>query len=241
MKTVILSLIAGVAAATLASGQAKAALVTYDIPAADGYVQNFYVNADGTLSFGGDPTNGHYNAVQQQDKVYSNFTGLVANESVDFGFTHVGGTDIHTVTFGSGAFGMQGAAIGYNISILPSATNVALIDTASALVQSRGSSTLLETLSTNEGAAGPIDFTVTTTFPSPSVYSGVTAADFAPGTTSVNVVDRLTINAGGSAVNSVENDFTQSVPGPVPGAGLGVLAALLGLGLVARARGLLGR
>ncbi len=199
-----------------------------------GFDGNFVATSATTLS----PTTGpdagmSFTAVQQQDKLWNNFS-FTAGDTVQFTFSHDSALseDFHTISVQDTAFSKTGGSVGYTISTISS--NAHLIYVSGAVEQTDGEVHVVATL--NGGAFGPLDFTVTSP---PPTYVGTTTAALTG--TSVNVVDTLTpINF--STVTAVTNSFVEvTAPGPMPGAGLGGLLALVGLGLFTRTRGLLAR
>lgn len=216
-------------ASAFALGGATAAnAIVVDLTAATDFSGTFVATSSSTLVEIGGPAG--VTGVQQQDKLFDHFA-FTAGDLIQFTFNHVGTQDFHTITIDNPTFSTVGGSVGYTVSVT---SPLAVLDSVSgAVVQTQGSVHVLTTLTPNVGAAGPLDFNVTAP---PPVYTGTTVANFAPGTTSVGVVDTLTPGLGGSTVSAVSNSFVETLasPGPVPGAGLGGMVALLGLGLLAR-------
>ncbi len=227
------------ASALALGGVTGATAQTLILSSSTDYGGSFAVAADGKgILFGGT----EYTAVQQQDKLYGNFT-LGAADTVVFSFAHVLGQDTHSIAIFDPSFATAaGATVDYTISVLSATPQPTLKSTDSDLLQTVGQSSLNETFGPGGVVtpAGGIQFTKTGS----SNYSGNTTASFNGGPALVMVQDTVTASAlFGSNVVGVENSFIQNlgVPGPVPGAGLGGLAALFGLGLLARSRGFLAR
>jgi len=199
-----------------------------------GFQGAFYADSATTLS----PTTGpdvgmSFTAVQQQDKLWNNFS-FTPGETVAFSFSHSNALneDFHTISVQNPAFATAGGSLGYTISSISSTAH--LIYVSGAVQQTDGEVHVVTTL--NGGAFGPLDFTVTSP---PPTYVGTTTAPLTG--SSVSVVDTLT-PIDFSTVQAVSNSFVEvAAPGPMPGAGLGGLLALVGMGLFARRRGLLAR
>lgn len=224
-------------ATALSLGAATAAnAVVIDLTAATNFSGTFVATSSNTLVEIGGPSG--ITGVQQQDKLFDNFA-FATGDLIQFTFNHVGTQDFHTITISNPTFATTGGSVGYTVSVT---SPLAVLDSVSgAVVQTQGSVHVVTTLAPNVGAAGPLDFTQTNPIPGNPV--GTSTASFAAGTTSVGVLDTLTPGLGGSTVSAVSNSFVETLasPGPVPGAGLGGMVALLGLGLLARARGLAAR
>jgi len=201
--------------ALMVVGEARASVCSLSGP---NYFGTFALNSNGTLG----PTD--CTSVVQQDKTWSNFafSGLPAGTEVQFSFGKVGGQDVHTIAF-LGPFGPIGGTFtwSYDISVNPG-NLVTLLDVASSLGQSRGSSGLKTTLLDNNSNTYTTNFAQT----GPLVTSGTTTVAFKPGADSLAVTDTLTIGPKGSDATSVANSYTQLAV-PEPGA-----LALFGSGVI---------
>jgi hypothetical protein len=212
------------AAAVSGAGQASAAI--YDLTSAANYSGTFAVNANGTLSLLGGTT--EYTGVQQQDKLWDNFS-LHQGEIVSFGFSTIAGVDTHSISIGGNLSSQNPTTVGYNISVNVGPDKI--LSTASDVVQSAGKSSLSETLT----PGGNISFSKNSSV-SPPIYTGLTSLTFAAGETSISVLETITPDIKGTNISFIENSFVQSAPGPIPGIGLFGSAALLGFLLTAKAR-----
>lgn len=205
-------LLGAVALASLVTAPAFAN--TLVLSAGSGYSATVTWNNDGTVEYNGIA----YDAVQQQDKLFDNFTAgssLAAGASVQFTYSVIGGDDHHSISFLSG-FGAAGANAvfnwGYDISVIPTSPAY-IIYAGGDVLQNAGSSTLLKDLN-----ADTIDFTKTGS----SGYVGNTSVNFFPGVKSVVVDETLTIGALGSDASGVSNTFIEAVPEPSTWAMMGL-------------------
>ena len=228
MKKSIYSL-AIAAVAALACGEASAA--TYVLGVGTNYGATFTVNANGTLSLLG--TTAQYNAVQQQDKLWDEFS-LHKGETVVFSFSTINGVDTHSISIGGNLSSKLPTTVGYDISVIPTSSRT-IVTTASDIVQSAGKSELKESLT--PGGTGVIDFSKNS-LTSPPTYIGNTSYTFAVAPTLVAVTETIKPDLKGTNISFIQNSFVQSAPapGPVPGVGLLGSAALLGFFLTAKAR-----
>ncbi len=171
-----------------------------------------------------------YDAVQQQDKLWSGFTAG-AGETLTFGFSTIGGVDTHSISVGGTISSSAPTTFGYTIAVDVGSSH--FVSTASDIVQSAGKSALAETLSPGGSIAFSKDSTT-----SPPTYVGGTALNFAGAPTSVAVSETVTPDLIGTNISFVQNSFTESrqAPGPIPGAGFAGLFALALAGLYTRAR-----
>lgn len=202
-------------AAGLTSGQANATVLDL-------------TNGSVTFTASGILYNGVlYYFVQQQDKLYSGFTGVTGLTGV-FELATIGGVDTHSITFTSNTASLSGGVhtIGYTIAVDQGPK--VFTSTSSDLVQSAGSATLDETVT----PGGTINFTKTGS----SSYSASTDLPLPTHPISLAISETLTPGLLGTNVSAIQNSFTQSAPGPVPGAGYAGLFALALAGLYTRAR-----
>ena len=156
--------------------QANAATLVLSGP---GYSANLIWNNDGTVSLSSAP-GVDYTAVQQQDKIWSNFTSgssLPAGADMVLSFANAGGADHHTATFDY-AFGSTGGTFtwGYDISIIPGLSEV-FTGISSDLLQTAGSSSLIKTVVDNNSNTYNIAFTQF----GANLQIGNTMATFLPG------------------------------------------------------------
>jgi hypothetical protein len=226
------SVLAGAAASALllfgapvANAAPGACTSTFTIPG-PGFTQNFTIDAGGTTvtPVGG---SGTFNCIQQQDKLFSNFSfgALPGAGSADLDFGAVGGVDTHTISLaGAGLTNGSTYTVGYNIEVTSSTAH--LIASSSGILQSAGVSSLAETLDDNDGDHFAIDFTQT----GATVTSGNAATALDPTVIWVDVSDALTLStAPGSNATGITNAFIEGIPEP---ASLFILGAgLAGLGL----------
>lgn len=204
--------------------QANAATLVLSGPS---YSANLIWNNDGTVSLSSAPTV-DYTAVQQQDKLWSNFTSgssLPAGAEMVLSFASSGGFDHHSATFDY-AFGALGGSItwGYDLSVLPG-NNFVLKDVASDILQTVGSATLVKTLVDNNSNTYTLNFTQ-----NGNTVSGITSATFLPGATMLSVSETLTISgAFGSDATGVSNSFVEAAV-PEPATWLMMALGFAGLG-----------
>ena len=145
----------------------------------------------------------------QQDKLFSGFN-IPAGTDVLFSFAVVNGDDQHTISFVNPAFSRPDLTLswGYNISVVPGASTQ-LSSVSGDLLQSAGQASL--DFFANNSAVPSFSFTQTG-----AISSGTSSATFAPGTTSLSVIDKLTVGHGGSNTVGVTNAFVQTSVVPVP-------------------------
>ncbi len=239
LKMLQATMAASVALAGLVVNEARADPSTCN--AGNTYVLTAASNFDGTFELGTTGTtlhpdggSGAFTCVQQQDKIFSDFSlgqlaPLTGHAFLDF--ATIDGVDTHSITFSAGY--LQAGSpytFGFNIEIDPTANPLpVLVQSVSDLIESAGQASLAESLTSNLGATYNIDFTKAAT-----TYAGNTVADLNPGTEWLDVSDVLTLAAGGSNVSGVENSFVEEVPEPRSLLILG--SGIIGLALLQRIR-----
>jgi hypothetical protein len=207
------------------AGQAKAQ--TCVLPSS--FSGTFIWNNNGTVSPEASPTT-ICTVIQQQDKDWSGFaigSTLPAGSLMQFAFSHVVGTDEHTLSF-LDDFGTIGGTFswGYDISVVPG-DNAILTGVTAGILQTVGTASLTKVLvDNNSNIYNNIDFSETGT-----IVTGPTSSIFMPHTTMLAVTETLTISPlTGSDVTGVSNSFTERLAVPEPSTWAMMVLGFAGLG-----------
>lgn len=187
--------------------------------------QNFTVTSATSVT----PTGGSgtFTCIQQQDKLFSDFSfgALPSGATAGVNFSTINGIDTHTISLsGAGLVSGSTYTLGYNLEV--TSTHAHLTSTSSGILQSSGQASLAETLDDNDGDTFTIDFTQT----NGNSISGNASTPLDPTVNWVDVTDVLTLlQPPGSDASGVSNSFVQSVPEPATLLLLGVGVTALGL------------
>jgi hypothetical protein len=190
------------------AGQAKATTLVLSSP----YSADFIWNNNGTVSLLSAPLV-DYTAVQQQSELWSDFSPgstLPAGSLMELSFAHVGGHDHHTISF-LHAFGSVGGTFTWNYDVSDVGSVATEGSMSAAILQTVGSSALVKTIVDNNSNTYTINFTQNGT-----TDTGTTSVAFLPGTTTLDVTDKITISGlYGSDATGVSNSIVEnSVPEP---------------------------
>jgi hypothetical protein len=170
------------------------------------------VNSNGTLEYQG----AAYTEVLQQDKLFSDFSGLLTGSTVQFVHSVVNGLDEHTITFGD-PFGTSGPGAIFNWSYditITDPTKFSFANVTGDVLQTVGVATLVKNLTSQDGDPYLINFTKVSTLTNPPFYFGNVSAFLDNGDVTLTVAEKLTLGLSGSDATGVTNSFleTPTVP-----------------------------
>lgn len=202
------------------------------------YSAFFIWNNDGTVSPLSNPT-ADYTGIQQQSELWDDFTpgsSLLAGTIMSLSFATVGGRDRHTISFLDNFGGPSGTTFTWSYDVSDAGSGATEGSMSAAILQTSGRSTLIKTIKSGSDTY-IIDFTQT----GGGSAVGTTTVPFLPGTTTLDVVDKLTIGLGGSDITGVSNSITENPAIPEASTWAMMLLGFAGLGFAGYRKSKAGR
>jgi PEP-CTERM motif len=183
------------------------------------YAATLTVNPDGTLEY----QNQSYTSVLQQDKLFSDFSGLAAGATILFSHSVVNGEDQHTIAFSEPFANNNAYSWSYDVTITDP-TVFAFANVIGDILQNNGFAELSKQLTAQDDDTYSLDFTKLSSTGNNPVYTGTTSAALNSNDVILSVIDTLTIPLSpGSDVTGVTNDFLERpIPEPSTWAMMGI-------------------